>query len=379
MKIAIDVSQIIYEGTGVASYTNQLVTHLLKVDTENEYLLFGIALRKYKILTDYLEKARQLNKKVSGKLLCFPQKLGSMIWNKLHLLNLDLLLGSVDIFHSSDWIQPPINAKKVTTIHDLIVYKYSETSHPEIVETQKKRLFWVKKECDLIICDSLATKEDLERILHFDRQKMAVVYPGIEEIYKPQNEEEILRVKQKYALFDDYILFVGTQEPRKNLQKVISAFNRFVRHPLISARKKPIELVLVGKYGWGEKLEVTRFIRKLGFVEKSDLPSLYTGASLFLYPSIYEGFGLPVVEAMSCGCPVITTGQGSLKEIAKDAALLVDPYDEEDLLIKMTQAVVDNKLREELIKNGKINSSRFNWEKTALQIKSLYEQLAKPI
>ncbi len=379
MKIAIDISQVVYEGTGVASYTDQLVTHLLKVDTENEYLLFGIAFRKYKILADYLEKARHLNKKVSGKFLFLPQKFGNVVWNKLHLINLDLLLGQVDVFHSSDWMQPPINCKRVTTIHDLIVYKYQETSHPEIVETQKKRLYWVKKECDLVVCDSFATREDLERFLHFDSQKLEVVYPGIEEIYKPQNEEEILRIKQKYALFDNYILFVGTQEPRKNLQKVISAFNRFVKHPLILARKKPFELVLVGKWGWGEKLEMNRFIHKLGFVEKSDLPSLYSGASLFLYPSLYEGFGLPVVEAMSCGCPVVTSARGSLKEIAKDSALLVDPDDEEDLLIKMTQGIIDNKLREELIKNGKINSKRFNWGQTALQIKALYEQLMKPI
>lgn len=379
MKIAIDISQIIYEGTGVASYTEQLVDHLLKSDEENEYLLFGITLRKYDKLAQYLARAQKLNNKVSGKFFHLPQKIGNIIWNKLHFLNLDLLLGPVDIFHSSDWIQPPINAKKVTTIHDLIIYKYPETSHTEIVETQKRRLYWVKKECDFVICDSVATKDDLEKILHFDREKAVVVYPGIEGIYQPQSEEEILRVKQKYELFDDYILFVGTKEPRKNLQKVISAFNRFVKHPLILARKKPFELVLVGKYGWGERPEAGRFIRNLGFVEKKDLPSLYSGAQLFLYPSFYEGFGLPVLEAMSCGCPVITTNRGSLREVAGNAALLVDPDDEEDILIKMTQGIVDNKLREELVKNGKINSKRFNWEKTALQLIALYKQLIKSI
>ncbi|MBI4990706.1 glycosyltransferase family 4 protein [Candidatus Gottesmanbacteria bacterium] len=379
MKIAIDISQIIYEGSGVASYTDQLVRSLLKSDEENEYLLFGLTLRKHKVLTDFFEQVKVLNKKVSGKFFYLPQKLGNIIWNKLHLLNLDLLLGQVDVFHSSDWIQPPINAKKVTTVHDLIVYKYPETSHPEIVATQKKRLFWVKRECDLVVCDSYATKGDVERILHFDSRKIEVIYPGIEEIYKPQSREEMLRVKQKYNLFDEYLLFVGTWEPRKNLSKITVAFNKFLQHPLIAARKKPIELVLIGKKGWGEKLEFGRFVHQLGFVDKKDLPAIYSGASLFIYPSFYEGFGLPVLEAMSCGCPVITSDRGSLKEIAKDAALLVDPDEEEDLLIKMTQIFIDNKLREELIKKGLTNSARFNWAETAGQILEIYGKVGRHI
>ncbi len=377
MKIAIDISQLVYEGTGVANYTNQLVRNIVAQDHDNEYLLFGMSLRKNKYLLDYFKSIESVNTNVVCKFISLPQSVGNFLWNKLHIFNLDSIIGKVDIFYSSDWIQPPINAKKITTVHDLVIYKYPETSHPDIVNTQKRRLYWVKKECDLVISDSEASKKDMVDILRFDPNKVEVIYPGIDKIFIPSNNDDITRVKQKYGLFDEYILFVGTMEPRKNLQKTIQAFEKLLNNPLISSRKKPLQMVITGNTGWGDMPKMSRFIHNLGLIPRNDLPAIYSGASMFVYPSLYEGFGLPVVEAMSCGCPVITSDRGSLKEITSDSAIFVDPQDEDDIAIKMTKIIIDNNLRQSLIKKGLLNAARFNWQDTVKKIIAQFDKLQK--
>src|SRR3989338_2811391 len=130
MKIAIDISPIVYDGTGVARYTRELVNNLLTIDNENEYVLFGFSWGRRSILAEYYREIENLSNKVSPKFLPIPQSIANIFWNKWHLVNVETFIGEVDIFHSSDWIQPPIAAKKITTVHDLVVYKYPETSHP---------------------------------------------------------------------------------------------------------------------------------------------------------------------------------------------------------------------------------------------------------
>src|SRR3989344_4635516 len=179
MKIAIDISQIAYEGTGVANYTAEMVKHLLKIDKKNDYLLLGMTLRQRKKLLDYFNTVKNLSDKVTLKLFPIPQTVGNILWNQLHKIKIENLTGKIDIFHSSDWIQPPSCAKKVTTVHDLVIYKYPETSHPQIIEVQKRRLDWVKRECDAVLADSKCTKNDLINILHFNPNKIEVIYAGV--------------------------------------------------------------------------------------------------------------------------------------------------------------------------------------------------------
>lgn len=375
MKIAIDISQIVHEGTGVATYTDQLVRNLLKIDEKNEYILFGISLRKFNFFKSYLTELQLLHRNLTGQFFHMPPRIGEFLGNRIHMINIENLIDRIDIFHSSDWIQPPSRAKKVTTVHDLVVYKYPEVSHPYIVETQKRRLRWVKKECDKVLADSDSTKKELIDNLQFNQEKIAVVYPGISEKYKPANSEQITRIKQKYGLYDDYILAVGTIEPRKNVKGILSAFEQLMKHSLISTRRKPLELVVVGKFGWGEKPQNTKYVKVLGFVDETDMPGLYSGASMFVFPSFYEGFGFPVLEAMACGTPVITSNRGSLREIASDAALIVDPQLPEDIAGKMIQLFVDQDLRNDLIKKGKIKASQFSWGKTAREVLDIYNEL----
>lgn len=176
MKICIDISQLAYPASGVYSYTLKLVENLLKIDKENEYILFFSSLRRN--IKNELQTFKKINSKVKIKTFKFPSTLLELFWNRLHSFPIEWLVGRIDLYFSSDWTQAPSKAKKVTVVHDLSFFHFPETFHPKIIQVQKRRLFWVKKECDLIICDSRKTKEDLEKYLKIEEKKLKVVYPG---------------------------------------------------------------------------------------------------------------------------------------------------------------------------------------------------------
>ncbi len=192
MKIGIDISQMAYEGTGVGNYTKNLVENLLKIDKENEYVLFFSSLRKnfqFSIFNpsintqDCPERSRmdnfQSNQKVKIKEFKIPLTFLDFLWNRLHIFPIEWFVGEVDVFITSDWIEPPVQkAKKVTILYDLTVYKYPQESDKKIVETQKRKLCWVKKESDMIICISEATKRDAMEILGIEEKRLRVIYPA---------------------------------------------------------------------------------------------------------------------------------------------------------------------------------------------------------
>lgn len=177
MKIGIDISQLAYEKTGVANYLSKLITELVKVDAENEYILFFSSYRR-KLDESFINRVK--SPRVSFKFFKFPPSLLDILWNRMHILPVENLLGDIDIFITSDWTEPPVKkAKKMTILYDLIVYKYPEETAAKIVRTQKRKLHWVKKESDNILCISNATKKDAKEILNIDESRLHVVYPGI--------------------------------------------------------------------------------------------------------------------------------------------------------------------------------------------------------
>jgi len=181
MKIGIDISQTAYKGTGVAEYVSRLVESLLKIDKENEYILFFSSLRRKipNIKHQITNKFKTPNSKFQIKTFKFPLTLLDFLWNKLHIFPIENFIGEIDVFLSSDWVQPPSKkAKLVTVVHDLTPWKYPKTLDAKIVAVHKRKMKWVKKECDLIICDSENTKRDLVKILGFDKRKLRVIYPG---------------------------------------------------------------------------------------------------------------------------------------------------------------------------------------------------------
>lgn len=368
MKIGIDISQIVY-GTGVSFYTQSLVENLLKIDKKNEYKLFFSSLRK-NLPSNFNNKA------VNVKLKKFriPPTLLEPLFNKSHFLPIESFIGKVDVFHSSDWTQPPTKAKKVTTIHDFGFLKYPQTAHPKIKAVMERRFDWIKKEIDMVIAISEATKKDAMEILEIPEEKIKVVYEAApEDIKQVKSKQTIKAVKAKYGINNNYLLSVATLEPRKNLKRIIQAFQ--------ALGIKDLQLVIIGKSGWDTSLQGVDFkqfknnVLFTGYVNRQELAALYSGALCLAFPSLYEGFGLPILEAMKCGCPVVTSHLSSMPEVAGKAGILVDPLDVEEIGKGFYEVVSNKAKRQEMIKEGFKQVGKFSWEETAKETLKVYEKV----
>lgn len=362
MKITIDVSQMAYEGTGVGRYTFELVKALLSLNTPHEFILWA-GVRKQRFYFESLQKTEPWSKATWVYSHLSP-KLAGVLFN-YSPLHLEYLSGQTDVIHLSDWTAPVTKVPTVTTVHDLAFVKYPETVDPLIRRTQSIRLSRVVAHGNHIIADSLSTKNDLIEKYHVKDTQIDVVYPGISPTYSPASKKELERVKKKYSLPDHFILSLGTQEPRKNLGRLIQA-----------TLDIGLPLVIAGKYGWGKKLDSPAHVKVLGFVDEADLPALYSSATVFCYPSLYEGFGFPVLEAMACATPVVTSSISSLPEVAGDATILVDPLSLGSIRSGIEQAVTT---REKMIKKGIQQAKKFSWDKTARQVLAIYEKLSAKI
>lgn len=372
MKIGIDISQLQYQGTGVATYTLNLVKHLLDLADSDQLLLFGGSLRNYRLLQ---QLAQQLN--TTKRLLPLPPSILDFLFNR-HALPIEFLTGGVDVFHASDWTQPSSRrAALVTTVHDLTPLKYPEHQHQQIIQTHQRRLGRIEQEQAWVIADSHATKKDLVKMLRWDDSRIVVVplaaaeaFSQFAQLDRRTKTQRIAEVKAKYQL-GQYALSVGTQEPRKNRDRVIEAFNQ------LELQFPQLQLALVGKYGWGKKTATDQakpLIKTLGFVPQIDLPALYAGAKVFVYPSLYEGFGLPVLESMTVGTPVVTSNKGSLAEVAGNAAAIVSPHNVGSIATGMIEALTNP---QDYRAKGYKQSARFSWHRTAKLTLGVYHAAAQ--
>jgi glycosyltransferase involved in cell wall biosynthesis len=290
--------------------------------------------------------------------------MADLVWNKLHILNVERLVGKLDVFHSSDWTQPPSRALKVTTIHDLVPIKYPKTVRKDlvrkIVQTHLSRLYWVKKEVDLVIAVSNSTKKDIMEYLGIPENKIRVIYEAADPAFYRSSEEEVKLVKQKYKIYDDYFLVVG-DDPRKNLDRILQAYERVrpeTRYKLVIAKD-------------GLVPEGRGVIHVKGF-SRSELAALYSGAKVLIFASLYEGFGLPIIEAFACGCPVVTSNVSSMPEIAGGAGVLVDPNEVDSIVDGIKNALKNS---QSLIRKGYRRAKDFSWRKTAEQTIKVYEEV----
>ncbi len=355
MRIAIDISQIVY-GTGVSVYTKNLVDNLLRIDKENEYVLFAGSLRR---------KNDILSAFPTAKVFPIPPTLADLIWNRLHIFPIEKLIGNIDVFHTSDWVEPPSKAFKVTTVHDLAPFLYPNLFPRDIirdiVNTHKRKLLLVKKEAKRIIVPTSATKKDLIN-LGFEENTIRIIPESISADFKKLEQDEIAKILRKYKIFGDYVLSVG-MDPRKNTERIIKAFEH-------SSAGRDFKIVFVGtpKY---MKVKHARNIRVLGRVETSDLVGLYSGAKALVYPSLYEGFGLPILEAFACGCPVVTSNTSSMAEVAGDAAMLVDPYKVDSISDGIEKVLKGPK---SYIDKGLKRIQDFSWQETARMTLDVYRE-----
>ncbi|KKQ55403.1 MAG: group 1 glycosyl transferase [Candidatus Woesebacteria bacterium GW2011_GWC1_38_13] len=347
MIFTIDASQIIY-GTGVSVYTKNLIRTLLNIDKKNTYQIIGGALRRMPELRSSLNAIVDGRKNASASVFPFSPAISDIFFNRIGILSIDTLIGKSDVFHSSDWTQPKTDAFKVTTVHDIAPVLYPKLSHPKIVEVHTRRLERVKKYVDSIIVPSITTKNDLVK-LGFDENIIQVIYEAPDPNLKRSRISEILAVKKKNRIGSRYLLAVGVSK-RKNIDKIISAFEKI-------RADRTLKLVVVGHY-----------------VNESDIYALYSGAEALVYPSLYEGFGLPILEAFSLGIPVVTSDIGSMKEIAGSAAMLVDPNDVDSIKIGIEKVLVD---KCKLVRLGKQRVNQFSWNKTAQETLGVYNQALK--
>jgi len=365
MKIAIDCSQIIY-GTGVSVYLENLIKNMLRLDSKNEFVLFGGSLRRYFQLRKLLKNHFSIGERVPEiKVYPVPPRIADIIWNRLHIFPIEYFVGRVDTFHSSDWTQPPSSAFKVTTIHDLSPIRFPEVLDPKIVSVHKARLQWVKKEVDRIIAVSNFTKQEIIYLLGVKPERVTVVYEAADPLIVKADFDKIKKVKDRYKL-GNYLLVVGAST-RKNLKNIITSYGIFKsKFGNVGSR---LDLVIVGSQK--EKEAGGKGIKYLGYVSKDDLVALYSAAEALVYTSFYEGFGLPILEAMQAECPVVTSNVSSMPEIAGDAAVLVNPYQPEEIAAGIEKAL---KNRKEWIEKGRKQAKKFSWEKIASQTLEIYKE-----
>ncbi|HEC88422.1 MAG TPA: glycosyltransferase family 1 protein [Thermoplasmata archaeon] len=286
----------------------------------------------------------------------------------------------LDILHSpenSTLFRKFKNIKKVVTVHDMILYIFGEIKN--IIDFARYRFLMprVLKTADRIIAVSNNTKRDLISYLGISEEKIEVIYEGVSKQYKPLDKNEVKIFKKKYHLEEPFILYVGSFLPHKNIPALIKAFYKLKNQYQIKNK-----LVLCGKK---EKLTyILKLIKRLNlqkdiiftrYIPTRELPYLYNAADLFVYPSLYEGFGLPPLEAMACGTPVITSNTSSLPEVVGDAGIMIDPHDVDELTKTIYEVLTDEKLRKELSNKGLKRVKKFSWEKTAKETLKVYEEV----
>ncbi|PJE61355.1 hypothetical protein COU87_05035 [Candidatus Roizmanbacteria bacterium CG10_big_fil_rev_8_21_14_0_10_39_12] len=359
MKIGVDISQIAHKGTGVARFTEGLVrTILIQKDTTHEWVFFYSSFRQ-KI--DSTLRQKITNSPHSLHSFPFPPSFLSYVSNNFRgftqlVTHNSKLLTDLDWFITSDWIEYPLSIKKTTIIHDLIFVRHPETVHSKIIRAQQKRLQYISKESEIIFTDSKSTAQDLQEEYKIPADKIVLNYPGVEIISSLSIHDQQKHLND-YHINKPFLLSVGKREPRKNIQRLINVFQKLRKNT------PNLQLVIVGPDGWGELHgEQNKNILFLGFVSDEILATLYSNALCFVFPSLYEGFGYPVVEAMKYGCPVATSNTSSLPEIAGEAAVLFDPLDENSIKNSISQLINSEELRLQLIQKGIIQSKKFSWQ-----------------
>jgi len=365
MRIGMDARLLYYQPAGIGLYTRRLLEALEGVDADNDYVVLQ-------------------SRKDGSRLARGPRSSRRLLWTPPHhrfeqwTLPLELAPLGLDLLHSPDFIPPFLwRGRSVITVHDLAFLRF-----PHLL-TEESRSYYgqvrrAAARADAILAVSHSTKNDLVTLLGVPADKVTVTHHAAGPEFRPgQDPAAMAAVHQKYGVGGDYLLFVGTIEPRKDLPTLLRAFHR------MRGGWPGLKLVIAGRPGWlcqqvydtAAELGLEAQARFLGGVPPDDLPALYGGALAFVLPSLWEGFGMPVLEAMACGTAVVCSNTSSLPEVAGDAALLFPPGDVDALGEALQRVVTDETLRGELSRRGLARAARFSWADTARRTLAVYESL----
>ena len=386
MRIGIDI-RCLAEGkrTGVEEYTLALLEGLFAADQENEYILFFNAWKK--AVPDFIVECATKYPRVTLKAFRFPNKLLNLSLWYLHFPQLDRLVGGTDVFFLPNLNFAAVSSKTklVVTAHDLSFELFPETF------SWKQRVwhFFINfrhlvRRADRVIAVSHSTKDDLMTGYDVPEKKIVVIPSGIGKQFHmmSRNDSELIRVQEKYHLPYKFILSLATFEPRKNIPALIRSYEALqgLGHPIFDK----YALVIAGTSGWKDR-ETSAAIADSpyrehiilpGFISDADKAALYNLASVFVYPSFYEGFGFPPLEAMASGVPVIVSHSSALPEIVGDAGILIDPYQPDELFQALRQVLSDQDLTDTLRRKGVERAVSFSWDKTVRLTLDLFRLLA---
>lgn len=381
MKISFDAQLLSdREKTGIGWLADNILKELPvfnKHDYQLNYFLFNKKDRQgLGIIEKYLKIGFQLK-------LCrwFSSKTYKILWNIIPL-PYSLFFGKdsdITVFFNY-YIPPGVKGRKIVFVHDMACYEFPETINWKTMIMLKLSLKKSCKAADKIITVSQFSKEEIIRKLFIDPKKIIVVTPGIDNamFHSNYNVTDINHILQKYHIINEYVIYLGTLEPRKNIERLIKAYSMLKRETM-----SPVKLVIVGRKGWKydpvfeliEKLGLKEEIIFTGYVPQEDIPLLLCGSLVFMFPSLYEGFGLPPLEAMACGVPVITSNAASLPEVVGDAGILVDPFSVEEIKNAMDLVINDKEVRRTMSQKGLSQAAKYSWKHTAEELMNVFEEL----
>lgn len=382
MRIGIDYTPAVYQHAGIGRLTRNIVGELAALDGENEYTLLvkgrglpyppaspdshnaasGIVARNFREVRTWID-----------------ERWWHRLWFRFRVpLAVEWTIGAVDLFHSPDFTLPPVRrgTRTIVTVHDLSFMRHPECFEPSLLRYLVTHVPRAVARADWILADSESTRHDLVDLLTAPPDRITVIYPGVEPRFRPVEDQDLVRrVRRKYDLPPQYVLSLGTVQPRKNYVGLMQAFAQL--------SLPDVSLVIVGGQGWlsdgiyrvASELALGDRVRFLGFVDDRDLPAIYSGASLFALPSLYEGFGLPLLEAMACGTPVIAADNSSLPEVVGRAGVLVDALDTGALADAIGHLLTHPAKRREYATLGRAQAQRFTWRAAAEELLATYQHL----
>lgn len=366
-RIAIELQPCCGKRSGIGTYTYELARRL---ENDDKFDFYGqifnfMGLNDLSGALDGIEFPVFINKSM-------PYGVYRRIWGKIPL-NYNQMFTATDISHFFNYIVPPrIKGKVITTIHDMSFLRFPETLDEKNRMRIIKDISYSVERSNLVLTVSEFSKKEIMELLKLPKEKLAVVYNA-----SPTPEKSVCFdvIAKKFGIRQPYILFLGNLEPRKNIVRLIKAYKR------LKKECKNVQLVLAGSYGWKAEdimFEVQRAedVVLTGYIGGAEKSAIFENASIFAFTSLYEGFGIPILEAMQHGVPIVCSNTASIPEVAGDAARYVDPLDEEDIARGLYNVLTNRDLAESLIAKGRRQTQKFSWDISAAKLKEIYKSLA---
>jgi glycosyltransferase involved in cell wall biosynthesis len=367
VRIAIDARKLF--DFGIGTYIRNLLTHLARIDHETEYILLC------------REQDSGIAEDLGENFRTVPTPSANYSISEQFRIPMSLRREHADLFHAPHYVLPPLtHCRAVVTIHDCIHLIFPQYLPSRLARIYARAALWsAARRADRILTGSEASKNDILRCLKVPAEKVTVIYHAIDDrLMVDPPAAQMALVRERYLLNDPYVLYVGNIKPHKNVERLIDAFSRLRKQGF-----DHLKLLIIGDEiskhprlrREVHRLKLHKHVRFLGFVPVETLAALYRLAGVFVFPSLYEGFGLPPLEAMACGTPVVTSNVSSLPEVVGDAAFLIDPYDPDSIADGMRRVLTDGDLRESLRARGFTQVRRYSWDVSVRRLRDIYGEV----